>query len=130
MSPTTKTEAFATYGAKLTNLQWSWSARAANAVVLTLWADKFDWKSKPVSYDGTHEPGDLGMPGNRERLEHLLWARDHCDRRVRVVMARRAAVTGERRKIEDIFARPDLKFRLTELDEKTGEFRAVRVVTP
>lgn len=130
MSPKTKTEAFAAYGAKLTNPRWSWSAKADDAVVLTFWTDKLDRTGKPVSYDGSHEPGDLEALGNKERLEHLVWARDHCDGSIKVVLARRVPAASGRREIEEIWAQPTLHFRLTEVNEQTGEFRAVMVDPP
>lgn len=119
-----KTEAFSSFGAKLTNPQWSWSAKADDSVVLTLWADKFTWKDELASYDGSHEPGDEAALGNKERLRHLVWARDHCEGRIKVVMVKRAATTGTRRTIKEVYPRADLMMRLTELDERTGEFRA------
>ena len=46
----TRTEAFAHFGAKLTNPQWSWSAVTpdGSAVVLALWEDRFLVKEKPI----------------------------------------------------------------------------------
>ena len=103
----TKTEAFARYGAKATNAQWSWSARAKNAVVLTMWSDKFDWDSKPLTYDGSYEKGDEDQLGNKERLKDLLWARDQCEGRVAVVILKAGQPENGRRTIQDCFTREE-----------------------
>jgi hypothetical protein len=49
----TLTEAFAHLGADRKNMRWSWSARTRDgkAVVVALWADRFDLKHKPPLYD-------------------------------------------------------------------------------
>ncbi len=71
-----------------------WSARTANgkAVVVALWADRFDMKQNPLVYDGTESEPDANRvanrPGNRERLQDLAWAQDHCAGEFRVVMVR------------------------------------------
>jgi len=74
--------AYARFGAVLRNPQWSWSARTANgAVVLTLWRDEFNYQTRPASYDlrgHPRLPEWSNRPGNRERIENLKWARDHC----------------------------------------------------
>lgn len=58
-------------------------------VVLTLWKDLLDYTSNPIAYDTfgrTDLPEWIDRPGNRERAENLIWARDHTDGIFRVVI--------------------------------------------
>jgi hypothetical protein len=61
-------------------------------------------------------------PGNKERIENLIWAREHCGGlfRVVVVQAHEARPTS----IAECWPAPNLVMKLTELDLDTGEFRA------
>jgi hypothetical protein len=130
----TKTEAFAHFGATMTNVQWSWSARTPDGktVVLSLWGDRFSWKKRPIEY---HEREDDPPPewiarlGNRERLENLIWAQEHCGRVFRVIMARAKDKNAEPREIEECFPRADLVMRITYI-KPTGQFGAMVIDRP
>lgn len=63
-------------------------------------------------------------PGNGERLENLKWARDHCDGLFRVVITVAKDEKAHPREIAECYPR-DLLMRLVDLDEATGEFRAI-----
>jgi hypothetical protein len=125
------TEAFRRFGANKKQ-QWSWSARSADgkAVVITLWRDGLDYSAKPIVYD-TFNRENLqnwtDLPGNRERIDNLIWARDHCNSLFRVVITVAKDVKAKTRKIEDCYPKDDWVMQITKLDEKTGEFRAVKV---
>lgn len=67
----------------------------------------------------------MHLPGNRERIENLKWARDHCDGLFRVVVTVARDTKEIPRHIADCFPKPNLVMRITDLDEETGEFRAV-----
>lgn len=124
----TLSDAFAHFGAAGTNPRWSWSARSEDGktVVMTLWQDIFNFKTRPISYD-TYDHGTevwTDTPRNRERLENLIWARDHCDGLFRVVVTVAEDVNVYPRKIEECFPQEKMVMRLVKLDEETGEFRA------
>jgi len=123
---------FAHYGAKPKNPRWSWSARSADdrTVVLTIWQDQIKGgPDKTVVVDDfeTERREWVERPGNRERLENLVHARDHCDVRFRVVIVRPADTNAEPRTIADCFPLDRLTMQITELNEQIGEFRAVSV---
>jgi hypothetical protein len=64
------------------------------------------------------------LPGNRERLENLIWARDHCGGRFRVVITVAEDVNARPRKIAKCFPQDKLIMQITKINEQTGEFRA------
>jgi hypothetical protein len=119
------------FGATGKNPLWSWSARSADGktVVITLWRDGLDFGAKPIVYD-TFNRADLKTwthrLGNRERIDNLTWARDHCDGLFRVVITVAEDVKANPRKIEDCYPKDDWIMQITDLDESTGEFRAVK----
>jgi hypothetical protein len=128
----TLSECFARYGARGKNPRWSWSARSADGetVVLTLWADLI--KRGPggtIIYDNFDPDGGtwIERPGNRERLENLIHCRDQCEGRFRVVITKARDVKAVPRTIEDCFPREDIVMQISELNERTGEFRAASI---
>lgn len=130
MAKMTRTEAFAHFGAQLRNVGWSWSARTADdkTVILALWSDRFSWQARPVRYDDYRSKVDqtwIDRPGNRERLENLVWARDKCDGLFRVVMVTPKDKQSDPREIDESFPRDDIVMKIIDLSEATGEFRAV-----
>ena len=115
-------------GAMCKNPGWSWSARDSSGctVVLALWQHMFDYRSRPATYS-TFGQSDAEKLGNKERIENLKWARDHCRGLFRVVILVVKDKKAER--WEAAVRYPTrLIMRLVELDETTGEFRA-EVVT-
>ena len=121
-------KAFASFGAVAKNPRWSWSARSPDGktVVINLWSDERYWLG-PGRY---REPGhdDLlwaARPGNRDRLENLIWARNNCGHLFRVVIT--VGVAGAHSEIADCWPHPDLLMHIDELDEKTGAFEAHHV---
>jgi len=127
-------EAFRQAGVTAKNQRWSWSARSSDGktVVMTLWKDLIDYKTKPITYS-TFDRENLSLwidrPGNRERLENLKWARDHCDGLFRVVVTVAKDTEAEPREIEDAHYQRRMIMKLVDLKENTGEFRAVNVGT-
>jgi hypothetical protein len=123
-------ECFKQYGAHGRNPRWSWSARSEDGktVVLTLWKDHISVSNGITVYDSFDPTGHaawIDTPGNRERLENLKWARDNCDGLFRVVITVAKDETAIPRSIAECYPRPNLIMRITDLNEKTGEFRAV-----
>jgi hypothetical protein len=125
-------EAFAHFGAAGKNQRWSWSARSADGstVVLTAWKDRLDYTGKPIVYDTFKRPNLnewKGLSGNRERLDNLIYARDHCEGRFRVVIVVAEDVNASPRKIARCYPQDKLLMKITKMDEQTGEFRAESV---
>jgi hypothetical protein len=126
-------DAFAHFGgARGRNSRWSWSAITADkkTVVVTIWTDRLgDLKQRPLIYDnyGDNVKAWTKKPGNRERIDYLKLARDHCDGRFRVVFVVARDEHESPRRIRDRYPEPNLVMRLTDLDEQTGEFRAESV---
>ena len=123
---------FKAYNARGANPRWSWSARSEDGktVVLTLWQDGIKVQGKAVTYDSFDLEGSgewQALPGNRERIENLRWARDKCGGRFRVVITVAKDVSAVPRSIAQCFPKHNLTMRLLDLDENTGEFRAVNV---
>lgn len=119
--------AFKHFGAKGRNPRWSWSARTpdGSTVVLALWKDRFDNSAKPAKYrSGARDFGDPVTHGAKERRENLIWARDRCDGKFRVVVVVAQDIGEKVRKIADCYAQPNLTMRILNLDEVTGEFEA------
>ena len=119
-------EAFAYFnGAMCRNPFWSWAARdlSGDTVVLALWQDMFDYRSRPATYSTFGRP-DLEKLGNNERIEYLKWARDHCGGLFRLVILVAKDKKAERRDAAIRYPAPNIMMRLVELDETTGEFRA------
>ncbi len=126
------TAAFKEAGVTAKNPRWSWSARSEDGkvVVMTLWKDLIDYKAKPISYntfDRENLSAWVDRLGNRERLENLKWVRNHCDGRFRVIITTAKDVKADRREIEDAHYQARMIMKLGELNEITGEFRAVNV---
>jgi len=125
-------ECFKRYDAKGRNTRWSWSARSADGktVVLTLWKDGISVSNGLTTYDSFSPDGRaawIDTSGNRERLENLVWARDNCGGEFRVVITVAKDVNAAPRSIAECYPQPNLRMRITDLNEQTGEFRAVSV---
>jgi hypothetical protein len=125
-------EAFAHFGAVPKNPRWSWSARSADGktVVINLWKDRISYQGGHIEYDERAKDDVsqwMAKPGYRERLENLIWARDHCDGLFRVNIAVAKDIHASPRAIEDCYPQPKLLMRITELNVASGAFRAVQV---
>lgn len=84
----TGTECFAHFGVRPRNVQWSWSARSDDGtiVVVRLWQDRFSDGGRQyriANYPGSDERLRLGQ---RELMDNLQHALDHCDGQVRVIV--------------------------------------------
>ena len=124
-----KVRAFAHFGVKLRNDTWSWSGRTddGTVVVLQLWKDHFDYKSRPISYS---DIGDPRLPvwqdrkGNRERIENVKWAIAHCGGKFRVVIGIAKDTDVDARETDEAYPQQKLTMRIVEFNESTGEIRA------
>jgi hypothetical protein len=97
-------------------------------VILALWTDRFSRKKSPVEYNDYRTELDrtwINRPGNRERLDNLIWAREKCDGLFSVVMVRPKDLHSDPRAIDECWPKEGMVMRLIELDEQTGEFRSV-----
>ena len=124
-------ECFAYYGAVPRNPRWSWSARSPDGktVVMTLWKDRLSSIGGLTVYDdrGIDTARWKDRPGNRERIENLVWARDRCDGYFRTIITVARDTTAQPRQIRECYLQKNLNMRLTDLDAVSGEFRAVHV---
>jgi hypothetical protein len=120
--------AYQVFGASLRNTVWSWSARTPDGtVVLGLWRDRFQESKTPIEY---HERGDdepaiewCRRLGNRDRKDHLAWAKSHCGGKFRVVMATARNTQADPREGSTWCPRPDLLMEITYI-RPTGQFGA------
>lgn len=124
--------AFKAFGAEGKNPRWSWSARTPDGktVVMTLWKDKIDYSSGPISYSTFGSPSLAqwtNQSGNQERIENLRWARDHCDGLMRVVIIKAVDENADRRRIAQSYPQKRMIMKLTGLNVETGEFSAINV---
>jgi hypothetical protein len=127
--------AFRSFGAEPRNPRWSSSARTPDnkTVITTLSKDKIDYSSKPISYSTFGSPTLerwKDQLGNRERIDNLNWARDHCDGVMRVVIIKAIDEGAASRRIAQSYPQKNMVMKLTRLDEDTGEFSAVNVEVP
>ena len=128
----TLTKAFAYFdGAKARNPRWSWSARSADGrtVVVTLWKDSICDDGRTVTVDAFDDgSGRLRLwkdaQGNRDRIQNLVWARDHCDGLFRVVLVVAKDTAAVPRAIDERYPDPNLVMKLIRLNEDTGELLA------
>ena len=122
-------DAFGFFGTKATNHVWGWSAVSEDqkTVAVTIWSDS-------VGPDGVVDK--FGHPeldwwkdrlGNKDRIKNFKIARANCGGVFRVVWIEAEAQGAKVRSIAR--ARPiiDWAMKLTDLNEETGEFRAIRV---
>ena len=121
-------EAYRHFGITLRNDRWSWSGktRDGTCVVLTLWKDEIDYSSRPPKISCFGNPRLVkrkDRPGNRERIENLKWARDHCGGRFGVVIATAVDREAQPRRISEAYP-TRLLMRIIDFNEDTGEFSA------
>ena len=81
-------------------------------------------------------PSNYGSPtlgqwkeklGNRERIENLQYARDHCGGLMQVVIIEAVDQNAQPREIARSFPHRRLIMKLVDLNDETGEFRAINV---
>ena len=88
---------FAHFRAECANIRWSWSAKSPDGktVVVTLWRDVIRQEHDLLTYEQEARTSDKkpGL-GSKERMANLIWAQDHCDGLVRVVIDGSPNVTG------------------------------------
>lgn len=122
------TAALEYFGTKPRNVQWSWSARShdGQTVVATLWQDRFRRRDGRLTYESQFDPDGPRdtRPGFHELMDNLAWARDHCDSRFRVIVAKAKDINSNPRSIEECFPHEKLTMRLKRLDLATGNFVA------
>ncbi len=123
----THTSAFAHFGTKPRNVQWSWSARneESKTVVVTFWQDQLVRREGKLIYERPgHDPRHPDRrPGFRELMDNMAWARDHCGGLLRIIVAIARDRNAEPRSIQECFP-SKMSMRLTHLDTESGAFRA------
>jgi hypothetical protein len=95
---------------------------------MTFWKDQLRPSGSHLSYS-TFGRSDLpewqDRPGNRERIDNLKWAQDHCDGLMRVVVVVAKDPNVNPREIAESYPRKNLIMKLTKFNETTGEFSAI-----
>lgn len=122
----THTAAFAHFGTKPNNVQWSWSARNEDTktVVVTFFQDEFRREGGRLVYSRPREAAIAlsSSPGHRELTRNLIWARDNCDGELKAIVAIAKDRTSIPRSIAEC-SPSKMKVRIVELDDETGAFR-------
>jgi len=127
----TVTRAFGFFGTVPVNIAWSWSARSpdGNTVAINWWRDEIgrDSSGKLVFDTRNCDPLHVWRDrlGNRQRIRDLAWARDNCNGLFRVVWCKVSNPAPTVRKVVERHPDANLRMRLKELNESTGEFYAV-----
>lgn len=92
--------------------------------MVTFWQDEFSRRDDRLVYArSAPEPDVRRRPGFGELMENLAWARDHCDGRFRVIIAKAKDVEASPRSIAECFPSKML-MHLIEFDPETGAFLA------
>src|SRR5450755_3020468 len=83
-----RTRAFAGYGLKLKNVRNSLSARCEKEakVAISVWQDEFKRDAGRLVYDRSDWGDWYHGPSRREFIENLVWARDHHESHINVVV--------------------------------------------
>jgi hypothetical protein len=124
----TRTASFRFYNTEPLNHNWSWSARSAGTVVVTLWKHEFAGPAGRMIYErrgfGDWHKGN----GNKFFFEDLAWALAHCGGIVRVIVAVRNWGAFPRVRTAECYPSKKLLMRLTHLDPVAGAFKLEQVV--
>lgn len=123
-------DCFEFFGTTPRNKRTSTSARSddGNTVVLQLWKDKLVYVQGQATYEdgGFDEEMWSDRAGFAERMENLIWVRDHCEGFFKAIILTPETPNGPRR-MRDCFPHAKLNMQLTDLDEETGAFHARNV---
>lgn len=124
----THTGAFGHFGAKPRNVQWSWSARTDDKVIVTLWQDQFTREGEKLTYSRPAVPeGEPDTrPGFRELMSNLKFAQDELAGLLHVIVAVARDKSASPRSIAHCFP-SDMTMKLIDLDPDSGSFKAERV---
>ena len=118
------------YGVKPGNPRWSWSGKSGDGktVAVTCWQDRFE-NGIDLYRSHTHlgEAGWQSRPGHNELIRNLAWARDNCGGEVRIIVAIPEDPKASPRSIRECFPRADIRMRVVDLDEASGDFSLERI---
>ena len=76
------------------------------------------------------ETGWQSRPGHNELIRNLVWARDNCDGEVRIIIATPVDRNASPRSIRECYPRPDIRMRIVNLEEASGDFVLERIRSP
>ena len=123
-----KTDAFASFGVRLRNPQWSWSGQSDDhrTVAVVLWQDGVKGRNGQLTYADFGEPDAEWRQrlGAKARIEDLILCRDELDGRFRAVIAVAVDRDADPRQIKTCHPQPSAWWRLDEFNPVTGEFSA------
>ena len=122
----TLTQAYAAFGLKPKNIQWSWTARNDDRVAALTWQDHYASISEyrfPALDEETRS-----RHGFKEMIANLKWALEHKDGVVNILIARSKPRDGDEfynRRIVNVVPRKDLVMKTKDLDETTGSYTGI-----
>ena len=127
----TGTECFAHFGVTPRNKQWSWSGRSPDGtiVVVRLWQDRFTDRAQRYHVDNYVGSDDRIRLGQRELMENLQHAVDHCDGIVRVIVIKARDKDAVPRSIKEGWP-SDIVMRVTKLNVAAATADLLRVIAP
>jgi hypothetical protein len=119
-------ETFASLCGEGGRYQNSWSARSPDGrtVAVTVW--RRDIVGDEVNMFGKMKRQPPNAAG-RERIENLLWAKDHCGDLFRVVVIEARDPEATVKKIKQVVGVDPLPWRLVTINPDTGEYIARRL---
>jgi hypothetical protein len=122
----TLTQCWADDGVKPTNVVWSWTAcdKETKRVAMTFWTHEFE--EGQTVYRSRHDGKNDKRRGYTERLEHLEFAKAHCNSEVAVILITVKDTTVSRWRIIDREVVP-WRMKIADLDTATGRIKMVRV---
>lgn len=97
---------------------------------MTFWADRLNYRTRPIAYYEVQRGGPSSWekrPGNQERLENLIWARDQLGGVLRSVIINAVDPNASPREIARAHVNEKLVMRIVALDEISGHFTAEAV---
>jgi hypothetical protein len=125
----TRTAAFASYGIVLRNVLWSLSGISEDppTVAVSLWDSEFSEVDGKRVYDRPAWADWYKGPGKTHLFKDLDWAREHCDGKVKIVLATRKDADRDPVQATQSRADHDLIMRVTHMDPEIGAFRLEEV---
>jgi hypothetical protein len=120
----TLTECYAHFGITVSDPRKAWSRQGNDGtVVVTLWSDLFkDTDRNKYSNFDTFKPSGIERTENKNRMEHLKYARD----KQAGIFQSIVVTPKDSSRTETVKREIGPPMRLTQLDEDTGEFSAER----
>lgn len=123
------TSAFRALGYEVASPRRDWSAENAGGVCMTFWQSEIGWEGGlPWVDTRIHAQSNelwLRKPGNTKRIRHLKRALNEHDGFVDAVIVQGVPGSGVKDAVPWERAKRKARWKILDLDETTGHFRAV-----